>query len=293
MKPPSEMIVVSELLLPLLLLDALERLSFSTLSIIVSSTMLRRAADAAIASPADRSTDRSVERADEGGLDGGEVRRRWVATSLAPATLLIPADEGAMAVTDGRRSELRRAIDPPSSACFRPGEHWEVLDGSGRLSAKTSMAERRLAGSCSVGDTVVSEGTPSPCPPPPRAAPARAAGIRWGLPLEPRLFGMGTALLRGDGSPRVGLATWWLDRLEMVGAADWRPVPRTLPVGLPSGGVPLGEVGAAVMLSSMDLMSGGMGTWCTVLTAGQSAAPMSLYSLGLGGRQQPGQPGFW
>ena len=80
----------------------------------------------------------------------------------------------------------------------------------------------------------------------------------------------------------------------MVGAAEGAPTTRTLPVGLPSGGVPLGEMGPVTqMLSSTDLISGGMATWCTMLTEGQSAAGMYFCSLALGGRQQPGQPGFW
>lgn len=44
--------------------------------------------------------------------------------------------------------------------------------------------------------------------------------------------------------------------------------------------------------SNTALISGGIGTWWMMLTDRQSAAGMSLYSLGEGGRQQPGQPGL-
>jgi hypothetical protein len=45
-------------------------------------------------------------------------------------------------------------------------------------------------------------------------------------------------------------------------------------------------------LSKRFLMSGGMGTEWTTLTECQSAAWMYRCSLGLGGRQHPGHPGF-
>lgn len=46
-------------------------------------------------------------------------------------------------------------------------------------------------------------------------------------------------------------------------------------------------------LSRSALISGGGGTLCTVITACQSAGGIKRASLALGGRQQPGQPGFW
>ena len=142
MKPPSEMTVVSELL-PLLLLEALdERLIFSTLST-VSSIVLppRRGAGggtSGVRSTGMRSTDTSVRRAGGVALLGAVRRRCGVTSAVAFDT------EGAMEDIDGRRSELRRATDPLSSAFLRPGEFWDVFEGSGRLSAKTSIAERLL-----------------------------------------------------------------------------------------------------------------------------------------------------
>lgn len=44
--------------------------------------------------------------------------------------------------------------------------------------------------------------------------------------------------------------------------------------------------------SNTTLISGGIDTWWMMLTDRQSAAGMNLYSLGEGGRQQPGQPGL-
>lgn len=132
-----------------------------------------------------------------------------------------------------------------------------------------------------------------PSPPPPRETLESEAVTCWGLPPERPFDGTATALLRVvPVSVFVGLATLWLDRLVMPGAADCNAATRTLPVGLPKGGVPLGDAGGQ-MPSSIVLISGGMGRWCTTLTAGQSAAPMYLYSVEVGGRQQPGQPGFW
>ena len=128
MKLPSDMTVVSELL-PLLLLEALEAtLIFSTLSTIVSSIVLPRRVMEASArrSVAGRSAGRggvlSCGTLAEGGAATAEgiVRRREATVSAVP--LLVGAD-AAMAEMDGRRcSELRRATDPLSSACLRPGE---------------------------------------------------------------------------------------------------------------------------------------------------------------------------
>lgn len=136
------MTVVSELL-PLLVLEAplLATLIFSTLST-TSSIVLPRRAEVASGT---RSTETSVLR-DGGGtlvdvaLVVGAARRRGAVSAAAA----LVAKDGAMEDIDGRRSVLRRATEPLSSACLRPGEFWDVLDGSGRLSAKTSIAERRL-----------------------------------------------------------------------------------------------------------------------------------------------------
>lgn len=46
-------------------------------------------------------------------------------------------------------------------------------------------------------------------------------------------------------------------------------------------------------LSSKAFTSGGRDTWCTKVTAGQSAAGIIFCSWDKGGLQQPGQPGFW
>lgn len=53
--------------------------------------------------------------------------------------------------------------------------------------------------------------------------------------------------------------------------------------------LPLVGVGAEI-LSNRALISGGIGTRWMRLTAGQSAAPMNLYSSEVGARQHPGQP---
>lgn len=52
------------------------------------------------------------------------------------------------------------------------------------------------------------------------------------------------------------------------------------------------EVGLGERISSADFTSGGSATLCTMLTDRQSAAGIMRYSLGAGGRQQPGQPGL-
>lgn len=48
----------------------------------------------------------------------------------------------------------------------------------------------------------------------------------------------------------------------------------------------------AGIIASSSLIFGGVGTRCTVVTAGQSAGGMKKFSLTLGARQQPGQPGL-
>lgn len=110
-----------------------------------------------------------------------------------------------------------------------------------------------------------------------------------GLPPDRSLVATATVPFAVAASFLVGLATLVLDRRDMTGAVAWTVALRTVPVGLVArGDAPLG----AVMPSRMALISGGMGMWWTRLTVGQSAAPMNLYSPGLGARQQPGHPWF-
>lgn len=128
--------------------------------------------------------------------------------------------------------------------------------------------------------------TPALRPPAPRVV-----GSCCGLPPLPlRLGGMDTGdALMGVVSPRAGVATLELVRRDREGGCDEGRFPRMLPV---LNGSTL-ELLCPVIDSKIALISEGMGTRCTRLTVGQSAACTSLFSEGLGGLQQPGHPGFW
>lgn len=77
--------------------------------------------------------------------------------------------------------------------------------------------------------------------------------------------------------------------------ATWEPAFRPK---LAVGEIDCGDCGEEVfpragitpMLSRMDLTSAGIAMWCTMLTAGQSAAWMSRFSPETGALQHPGQP---
>jgi len=69
------------------------------------------------------------------------------------------------------------------------------------------------------------------------------------------------------------------------GMTDLPPPP--MPRAFAGMGLPL-----VPRLSRAALMSGGMGTWCTILTDRQSAACIIRCSFAVGGRQHPGQPGL-
>lgn len=115
------------------------------------------------------------------------------------------------------------------------------------------------------------------------------AGFICGLPPERFFSGIAIAAVPvGDAPFAIALAFVELftrpivrSGLRSVGVATRRD-----PVIAPA------VASALTAASRMALMSAGMGTRCTMLTAGQSAGWIITYSLASGARQHPGHPGL-
>lgn len=117
--------------------------------------------------------------------------------------------------------------------------------------------------------------------------PARAELCGTGLPPERPREGMATGwVLEEDGQGLLDGLLVLLRRSKVDGDDwiwDWDCVRTEDMMG--GRGLPLERIA-----SRTDFISGGMGMLCTMLTVGQSAGCMRRCSLGVGGRQQPGQP---
>lgn len=254
-------------LLPLLL-DALDK---------SSSFLVERG----ITKEAERSDWRCGDDEDLEELEIDERRRM----GACDTTTFESNTEGVAGVTDGRPDELLRlgVIDESRSTFLRLGDECDECIPSIRLSAAESPRRRWIP--WSKGDEV---GTDE----------------EIALPLELRDRLLPSDVLSGFGlPPRVlperDMADVFpdkeLDRLEgpelplflrsNEGMIDLPPPP--MPRPLAGTGLPL-----VPRLSRAALMSGGIATWWTMLTDRQSAACIIRYSLGVGGRQHPGQPGL-
>lgn len=121
------------------------------------------------------------------------------------------------------------------------------------------------------------EGTP----PPRVSALERVVWGSWGLPLERDFGGIGTGEVFAEGGAADLLRLVLELFLRSIDGIDGpRPSPEEM------------EPLLRDKLSRMFLISGGIGTEWTTLTECQSAACTRRHSLGLGGRQHPGQPGL-
>ena len=205
-----------------------------------------------------------------------------------------------------RDSELVRSMllrDGVTSPLFRPGRSSTLFrlgdpflasrELLRRFSWVSTSGRRRRFCTCSMADAFGSEeemlsvATLRP-------TVLSDVGCCCGLPPLRVLVGMGTVeALLGVVSPRAGRVTDELVlRLDNDGGVDGGRLPRRLPAP-PNAKADALELRWPVIVSRMAFISTGMGTRCTRLTVGQSAACMSLFSAGLGALQQPGQPGFW
>lgn len=198
--------------------------------------------------------------------------------------------DAAEVVIDVFDVEPFRESVPLSSIDLRPGEYLGSRDVSRRFSTCVSTEERLGVFVCSAAGGFRPEGDPSSLPELRDVVLERDVTDCCGESPPRALLGVtGGPALGGVVSVRVVEAEVFPVLLDRVagcegGDADPRellPNPRTGPLRWP------------VKLSRIALISEGMGTWWTTVTAGQSAAGIIRCSWADGGLQQPGQPGFW
>lgn len=185
--------------------------------------------------------------------------------------------------TEGLRSEPRWGGVVSSSTCRRngdgvPGESPPRFSAWSRLDCLLAWVISTVAW---VGEPSLAEDV--------RVEVAREALDSFGLPPDRDLMGMDNGWVVFDGVTVARVGTMPALDLRSMGGVTGVLVEREAWV---EEGLCLNEDGW-LMLSRTVLISGGTAIWWTTETAGQSAGGINRTSeVVLGGRQQPGQPGF-